>query len=251
MDDRRAPNTRAIQQTDRRNNAYQRRRSTRPVRCWIGQIPAHVACGTAVCPKSAGWRRNQHPRRRPRFIGSPMPVDADMGGRGQACAVFICSQGPRGGSGRSPAPCIGGAADAGRRAGAASVRRWGVVQAQSARVLVSNSNQTPGVTRPMSSKDAAQVFETGVNDTGHAPSSIELRRSVLGGTDFPTVKPFGASANGSEVATLTGPASAASERAIHTFVTPEGITPAKQASHPVVAEDRHSAARHTAVIHGD
>ena len=125
MDDRRAPNTRAIQQTDRRHNAYQRRRSTRPVRCWIGQIPAHVACGTAVCPKSAGWRRNQHPRRRPRFIGSPMPVDADMGGRGQACAVFICSQGPRGGSGRSPAPCIGGAADAGRRAGAASVRRWG------------------------------------------------------------------------------------------------------------------------------
>ena len=127
----------------------------------------------------------------------------------------------------------------------------GVVQAQSARVLVSNSNQTPGVTRPMSSKDAAQVFETGVNDTGHAPSSIELRRSVSGDTDFLTVKPFGASVTGTEVATLAAPASAASERAIHTFVTPEGITPARQVSHPVVAEGRHSAARHTAVIHGD
>ena len=49
----------------------------------------------------------------------------------------------------------------------------GVVQAQSARVLVSNIDQTPGVTQPMSSKNAVQVFETGVNDTGHAPSSIE------------------------------------------------------------------------------
>ena len=207
--------------------------------------------GIVACPGGAGLRSNQRPRRRPGFIGLPMPVHADAVGRGRPVAAFICPQTSRSRSARLPAACSGGAADAGRRAGAASVRRWGVVQAQSARVLVSNSNQTPGVTRPMSSKDAAQVFETGVNDTGHAPSSIELRRSVLGGTDFPTVKPFGASANGSEVATLTGPASAASERAIHTFVTPEGITPAKQASHPVVAEDRHSAARHTAVIHGD
>ena len=47
-------------------------------------------------PRSAGLQRNQHPRRRPRFIGLPMPVHADTAGRGQACcSVHLFSNVPR------------------------------------------------------------------------------------------------------------------------------------------------------------
>ena len=72
--------------------------------------------------------------------------------------------------------------------------------------LVSNVGQTPFDYVGLNILDAAQSFTTGDNATGYTLTSIELRLDSSDSTDTPTVKLYSGSANGTEEATLTGPA---------------------------------------------
>ena len=72
--------------------------------------------------------------------------------------------------------------------------------------LVSNIGQTGSDFATLESSDAAQPFTTGTNATGYTLTSIELRLNSILSTDTPTVKLYSGSANGTEVATFTGPA---------------------------------------------
>ena len=73
-------------------------------------------------------------------------------------------------------------------------------------VLVSNVGQTESEAPGLRSIEAAQSFTTGANATGYTLTSIELRlTSAATDRAAPTVKLFRGSANGTEVATLTGP----------------------------------------------
>ena len=85
----------------------------------------------------------------------------------------------------------------------------GTVQAGSTPVstaLVSNVEQPGGAHQTLEDNDYAQSFTTGTNATGYTLTSIELRLNSESSTDTPTVKLHSGSANGTEVATLTGPA---------------------------------------------
>ena len=85
----------------------------------------------------------------------------------------------------------------------------GTVQAGSTPVstaLVSNVEQAGGAHQTLADNDYAQSFTTGTNATGYTLTSIELRLNSESSTDTPTVKLHSGSANGTEVATLTGPA---------------------------------------------
>ena len=72
--------------------------------------------------------------------------------------------------------------------------------------LVSNVGQTPFDYVGLNFLDAAQSFTTGDNANGYTLTSIELRLDSSDSTDTPTVKLYSGSANGTEEATLTGPA---------------------------------------------
>ena len=108
------------------------------------------------------------------------------------------------------------------------------------RVLVSNIGQTEITENNdagyFSAADAAQEFTTGANETGYTLSSIDLELTVSGVSNFPVVKLFSGSANGTEVATLTAPTNASTGKTTYTFTTPTAITLEGDTSYWVMAE---------------
>ena len=111
--------------------------------------------------------------------------------------------------------------------------------AQTARVLVSNIAQDQDDSFQLgSASDAAQSFATGSNADGYTLSSIELRIYSETAATPPTVKVFsGSAASGTEVATLTGPASLPADAGSnYTFTVPANTTLAASTTYYVVAE---------------
>ena len=113
----------------------------------------------------------------------------------------------------------------------------GVVQAQTEQALVSNIGQSVSGAIEFATSDLAQEFVTGPKDTGYTLSGIQLELLVTGNTDFPTVKLFSASANGTEVATLRAPRNASpGNKATYTYTATSVITLPPSTSYWVVAE---------------
>ena len=109
------------------------------------------------------------------------------------------------------------------------------------RVLVSNIGQTVITQNDNSGElailDAAQEFTTGSNETGYTLSSIDLELTVASTSNFPVVKLFSGSANGTEVATLTAPGTAfPGTKATYTFTVPTAVTLEGDTSYWVMAE---------------
>ena len=108
------------------------------------------------------------------------------------------------------------------------------------RVLVSNIGQTEITQNDNSGEllilDAAQEFTTGSNETGYTLSSIDLELTVASTSNFPVVKLFSGSANGTEVATLTAPTNASTGKTTYTFTVPTAITLEGDTSYWVMAE---------------
>ena len=108
------------------------------------------------------------------------------------------------------------------------------------RVLVSNIGQTEITQNDNSGEllilDAAQEFTTGSNETGYTLSSIDLELTVASTSNFPVVKLFSGSANGTEVATLTAPTNASTGKTTYTFTAPTAITLEGDTSYWVMAE---------------
>ena len=108
------------------------------------------------------------------------------------------------------------------------------------RVLVSNIGQTEITQNDNSGEllilDAAQEFTTGSNETGYTLSSIDLELTVASTSNFPVVKLFSGSANGTEVATLTAPTNASTGKTTYTFTVPTAITLEGNTSYWVMAE---------------
>ena len=108
------------------------------------------------------------------------------------------------------------------------------------RVLVSNIGQTVITQNDNAGAllilDAAQEFTTGSNETGYTLSSIDLELTVASTSNFPVVKLFRGSANGTEVATLTAPTNASTGKTTYTFTVPTAITLEEDTSYWVMAE---------------
>ena len=108
------------------------------------------------------------------------------------------------------------------------------------RVLVSNIGQTVITQNDNAGEltilDAAQEFTTGSNETGYTLSSIDLELTVASTSNFPVVKLFSGSANGTEVATLTAPTNASTGKTTYTFTAPTAITLEGDTSYWVMAE---------------
>ena len=108
------------------------------------------------------------------------------------------------------------------------------------RVLVSNIGQTVITQNDNAGEltilDAAQEFTTGSNETGYTLSSIDLELTVASTSNFPVVKLFSGSANGTEVATLTAPTNASTGKTTYTFTAPTAITLDGDTSYWVMAE---------------
>ena len=108
------------------------------------------------------------------------------------------------------------------------------------RVLVSNIGQTVITENDDAGElailDAAQEFTTGSNETGYTLSSIDLELTVASTSNFPVVKLFSGSANGTEVATLTAPTNASTGKTTYTFTVPTAITLEGDTSYWVMAE---------------
>ena len=108
------------------------------------------------------------------------------------------------------------------------------------RVLVSNIGQTVITENnnagELAALDAAQEFTTGSNETGYTLSSIDLELTVASTSNFPVVKLFSGSANGTEVATLTAPTNASTGKTTYTFTVPTAITLEGDTSYWVMAE---------------
>ena len=108
------------------------------------------------------------------------------------------------------------------------------------RVLVSNIGQTMITQNDNAGEllilDAAQEFTTGSNETGYTLSSIDLELTVASTSNFPVVKLFSGSANGTEVATLTAPTNASTGKTTYTFTVPTAITLEGNTSYWVMAE---------------
>ena len=108
------------------------------------------------------------------------------------------------------------------------------------RVLVSNIGQTEITQNDNAGEllilDAAQEFTTGSNETGYTLSSIDLELTVASTSNFPVVKLFSGSANGTEVATLTAPTNASTGKTTYTFTVPTAITLEGSTSYWVMAE---------------
>ena len=117
------------------------------------------------------------------------------------------------------------------------------------RVLVSNIGQTV-ITQndnagELAALDAAQEFTTGSNETGYTLSSIDLELTVASTSNFPVVKLFSGSANGTEVATLTAPTNASTGKTTYTFTVPTAITLEGGTSYWVMAEETGGGTWHT------
>ena len=108
------------------------------------------------------------------------------------------------------------------------------------RILVSNIGQTVITQNDNAGEllilDAAQEFTTGSNGSGYTLSSIDLEMTVASTSNFPVVKLFSGSANGTEVATLTAPTNAATGKTTYTFTAPTAITLDEDTSYWVMAE---------------
>ena len=108
------------------------------------------------------------------------------------------------------------------------------------RVLVSNIGQTEITENnnagELAALDAAQEFTTGSNETGYTLSSIDLELTVASTSNFPVVKLFSGSANGTEVATLTAPTNASTGKTTYIFTAPTAITLEGGTSYWVMAE---------------
>ena len=108
------------------------------------------------------------------------------------------------------------------------------------RVLVSNIGQTVITQNDNAGEllilDTAQEFTTGSNETGYTLSSIDLELTVASTSNFPVVKLFRGSANGTEVATLTAPTNASTGKTTYTFTAPTAITLEGGTSYWVMAE---------------
>ena len=108
------------------------------------------------------------------------------------------------------------------------------------RVLVSNIGQTVITQNDNAGEllilDAAQEFTTGSNGSGYTLSSIDLELTVASTSNFPVVKLFSGSANGTEVATLTAPTNASTGKTTYTFTAPTAITLEGDTSYWVMAE---------------
>ena len=106
--------------------------------------------------------------------------------------------------------------------------------------LVSNLGQTTGGRNLLSTTyDVAQEFTTGHNGAGYTLSSIEVRLNDIGpvNTNYPTVKVFSGSANGTRVATLRAPSTdAANGHRNYTYTAPANVTLAGGTSYWVVYE---------------
>ena len=117
------------------------------------------------------------------------------------------------------------------------------------RVLVSNIGQTVITQNDNSGElaalDAAQEFTTGSNETGYTLSSIDLELTVASTSNFPVVKLFSSSANGTEVATLTAPTNASTGKTTYTFTVPTAITLEGGTSYWVMAEETGGGTWHT------
>ena len=107
----------------------------------------------------------------------------------------------------------------------------------SADVLVSNVGKSVEEGESFSESDAAQQFTTGSNASGYTLTSIELRLSTGATPTAPTVKVFSGSATGTEVATLSAPASLTpSTEANFTFTASGTVTLSASTDYWVVAE---------------
>ena len=108
------------------------------------------------------------------------------------------------------------------------------------RILVSNIGQTEITQNDNAGEllilDSAQEFTTGSNETGYTLSSIDLELTVASTSNFPIVKLFSGSANGTEVATLTAPTNASTGKTTYTFTVPTAITLEGGTSYWVMAE---------------
>ena len=104
--------------------------------------------------------------------------------------------------------------------------------------LVSNVGQSESDSFGLAANDLAQSFTTGTNATGYTLNSIELRLSAFVSTVTPTVTLYSGSADGTEVATLTGPAMLDAGTIKNYTFTPSSTSTALLASTPywVVAE---------------
>ena len=103
-------------------------------------------------------------------------------------------------------------------------------------VLVSNVGQGGSHYTSLSLNDLAQRFTTGTNAAGYTLTSIELRLNSADSTNTPTVKLHSASATGTEVATLTGPAMLGSGAGNYTFTPSSTVTLRRSTTYWVVAE---------------
>ena len=110
----------------------------------------------------------------------------------------------------------------------------GTVQANN--TLVSNAGQTEAGNAELAVDDLAQSFTTGTNATGYTLASIELNLDPFASTSTPTVKLYRGSANGTEVATLTGPSMLGSGARNYTFTPASTVTLRRSTTYWVVAE---------------
>ncbi len=114
----------------------------------------------------------------------------------------------------------------------------------SANALVSNIGQVASGVGSLGSDDLAQPFTTGTNATGYTLTSIELKLNSNQSTDTPTVKLYRGSANGTEVATFTGPSMLdASGTNDYTFTPASTVTVLMSTTYWVVAEANTGNAR--------
>ena len=112
-----------------------------------------------------------------------------------------------------------------------------VVQAQTATALVGNLSQEHVLILNSAFWDMAQQFRTGSDEDGYTLSSVQLRLNVQSVSDFPTVKLFSGSANGTEVATLTAPTSAVTNIVTnYTYTAPAGTRLANDTDYWVLVE---------------
>ena len=112
-----------------------------------------------------------------------------------------------------------------------------VVQAQTATALVGNLSQEHVLILNSAFWDMAQQFRTGSDEDGYTLSSVQLRLNVQSVSDFPTVKLFSGSANGTEVATLTAPTSAVTNIVTnYTYTAPGGTRLANDTDYWVLVE---------------
>ena len=113
--------------------------------------------------------------------------------------------------------------------------------------LVSNLNRHTTQGRDLDQWDVSHAFRTGSNATGYLLSSIDIGLTgVSTSGNFPTVRLYRGSADGTLVATLTPPASGAVPgRKVYRYATPAGLTLSPDRDYWVYVEGGTSIVRYT------